>query len=146
MKAKATVLLKQYFFSYFQLASGQSPLSIEIHHARSCWMGTFPSNVRWSEDSQKIYFKYNSEKGPADSLYSPYQKLGQNHPVQWSEEKITWWKRFQLSKRSCFPIFKRRFRKLFWRKWKSGKVSTILDGYSDFSNPTIFGERKRNRL
>lgn len=33
------------------------------------WMGTFPSNINWSEDSKTIYFDYNLQKEPSDSLY-----------------------------------------------------------------------------
>ncbi len=33
------------------------------------WMGTFPSNIKWSTDSKTIYFDYNLAKDPADSLY-----------------------------------------------------------------------------
>ncbi len=33
------------------------------------WIGTFPSNVRWGEDSQTLYFNYNLQKDPEDSLY-----------------------------------------------------------------------------
>jgi len=33
------------------------------------WMGTFPSEIKWSEDSKTIYFNYNLEKDPSDSLY-----------------------------------------------------------------------------
>ncbi len=33
------------------------------------WMGTFPSNINWGEDSKTIYFDYNLEKDPSDSIY-----------------------------------------------------------------------------
>lgn len=34
------------------------------------WMGIAPSNVFWSDDSKQIYFQWNPEKLPGDSLYS----------------------------------------------------------------------------
>jgi dipeptidyl aminopeptidase/acylaminoacyl peptidase len=33
------------------------------------WIGTAPSNVRWSLDSKTIYFNWNPDKAKADSLY-----------------------------------------------------------------------------
>ncbi|GGG29135.1 peptidase S9 [Christiangramia forsetii] len=33
------------------------------------WMGTFPNSVRWGIHGENIYFNYNPEKNPADSLY-----------------------------------------------------------------------------
>lgn len=33
------------------------------------WMGNFPSNVSWDEKGKVIYFNYNPENHPGDSLY-----------------------------------------------------------------------------
>ncbi|MBX2944572.1 MAG: S9 family peptidase [Cyclobacteriaceae bacterium] len=33
------------------------------------WIGTAPSNIRWSHDSKTIYFNWNPENAPGDSLY-----------------------------------------------------------------------------
>jgi dipeptidyl aminopeptidase/acylaminoacyl peptidase len=46
------------------------PLSIEkIMRDPKSWMGTSPTDITWSEDSQTIYFKWNPDKNPGDSLY-----------------------------------------------------------------------------
>lgn len=50
-------------------AKAQSDLSVEYIMRDPLWMGTFPSSAFWSDDSQTIYFRYNLEKDPADSLY-----------------------------------------------------------------------------
>lgn len=53
------------------------------------WMGTFPSDVQWGEDSKTIYFNYNLQKDPADSLYKiSLSDLNQIEKVLFSEEKI----------------------------------------------------------
>jgi dipeptidyl aminopeptidase/acylaminoacyl peptidase len=49
--------------------SQKSELSVEKIMQDPDWMGTFPSNVRWSADSESIYFDYNPEKNTEDSLY-----------------------------------------------------------------------------
>lgn len=52
------------------------------------WMGTFPSNVHWDENSKIIYFDYNSDKDPTDSLYKIHLKNPQKiEKVHWKEEK-----------------------------------------------------------
>jgi dipeptidyl aminopeptidase/acylaminoacyl peptidase len=33
------------------------------------WIGTAPSNIRWSHDNKTIYFNWNPEKNQGDSLY-----------------------------------------------------------------------------
>lgn len=137
---KQKLLLLPVFFIYFLTAFGQSPLSVEYIMRDPSWMGTFPSSVRWSEDSQKIYFRYNSEKDPADSLYSlDIKNLGKPTKVKWSEEKLIGERGSNYSEDRTFRIFKED-QKLYFEEMKSGKVSTILDWHSDFSNPTILAD------
>jgi hypothetical protein len=48
-----------------------SKLSVEkIMRDPKMWIGTSPSNISWSEDSQTIYFDWNPDKNLADSLYA----------------------------------------------------------------------------
>lgn len=69
-------------FAGFQLSIAQkSELSVEKIMQDPSWMGTFPSEVHWGENSQNIYFKYNPDKNPEDSLY----KINVNHPEQIQE-------------------------------------------------------------
>lgn len=52
-------------------AQKPAPLSVEkIMRDPKTWIGTSPSNISWSDDSQKIYFSWNPEKNRTDSLYS----------------------------------------------------------------------------
>ena len=57
------------FLSLQATSAQQSALSVEQIMQDPSWMGTFPSDIRWGEDSESIYFTYNAEKDPADSLY-----------------------------------------------------------------------------
>ena len=64
--------LTPFFFLLFcfQISfSQESELTVEKIMQDPEWMGTFPSNVRWGEDSKTIYFNYNLQKDPEDSLY-----------------------------------------------------------------------------
>lgn len=49
--------------------SQTSDLSVEKIMQDPNWMGTFPSSVDWGIHGENIYFNYNPEKNPADSLY-----------------------------------------------------------------------------
>lgn len=53
----------------FSGVAQQSELSVEKIMQDPIWMGTFPSNINWSEDSKTIYFDYNLENDPSDSIY-----------------------------------------------------------------------------
>lgn len=68
--------------------SQQSELSVEKIMQDPAWMGTFPSNIRWSEDSKTIYFNYNLQKDPADSLYKISLRNQENiEKVSFAEQK-----------------------------------------------------------
>ena len=44
-------------------------LSLEKIMMGDEWIGHQPSNVRWSDDSRTIYFEWNPDNNPSDSLY-----------------------------------------------------------------------------
>ena len=44
-------------------------LSVQWIMRNPTWMGSFPDQIRWSENSQEIYFNWNDDKAPADSIY-----------------------------------------------------------------------------
>jgi len=45
-------------------------LSVEKIMRDPVWIGTAPSGISWSLDSKSVYFNWNPDKNPADSLYS----------------------------------------------------------------------------
>lgn len=45
------------------------PLTVEKIMRDPKWIGVAPSNVQWSEDGKQVYFNWNPEKNPGDSLY-----------------------------------------------------------------------------
>ncbi len=69
-------------FTLFQNNYGQqSELSVQkIMQVPKSWVGTSPSNPFWSEDRQTLYFNWNPEAHPADSLYKV--TLKNNKPVK----------------------------------------------------------------
>ena len=63
------IFLLQSLLCIASLAQAQTPLSVDYIMRDPKWMGTFPAAHFWSSDSKQIYFSYNPEKNPADSLY-----------------------------------------------------------------------------
>jgi dipeptidyl aminopeptidase/acylaminoacyl peptidase len=47
-----------------------APLTVEKIMRDPKWIGVAPSNPFWSEDGKLLYFNWNPEKNPGDSLYS----------------------------------------------------------------------------
>src|SRR6267154_892409 len=66
MKKIVTLLL----FSASVHAQQLAPLTVEKIMRDPKWIGVPPSNFFWSEDSKQIYFQWNPENSPGDSLYT----------------------------------------------------------------------------
>jgi dipeptidyl aminopeptidase/acylaminoacyl peptidase len=65
-------ILKIVFLVSLLLAEGLAfaqSLSVEKIMQDPKWMGTFPSNISWDEKGETLYFNYNPEGNPSDSLY-----------------------------------------------------------------------------
>ena len=67
-------------FTYAQT----SDLTVEKIMQDPSWMGTYPSNISWGPHSEFIYFSYNPENNPSDSLY----RVGVKNPQK--IEKVAW--------------------------------------------------------
>lgn len=62
-------------FVYVPVAAQQiTPLTVEKIMQDPKWIGTSPDHVFWGTDNQTIYFDWNPEKAPTDSLYAASTK------------------------------------------------------------------------
>lgn len=87
MNKKLIFLFLAYFTFQFTFAQ-QSDLSVEKIMQDPAWIGDFPSNVRWGEHGENIYFNYNLDKDPSDSLYKINLKdPGKIRKVSWKEQQ-----------------------------------------------------------
>ena len=79
------------FLAVFSLSysfAQTSPLSVEKIMQDPAWIGTFPSNIQWGEHGENIYFKYNLQEDPSDSLYRISLKNTNNiEKVHWKEQE-----------------------------------------------------------
>ena len=85
---KKTGLICFLFLVYVAGAqTGFSPLTVEKIMRDPRWMGSSPSSPSWSNDGKRIYFMWNPDKSPADSLY--YITLTDKQPVKASVKEKT---------------------------------------------------------
>jgi len=70
------------------LIAQTSALSVEKIMQDPKWMGTFPDRINWGPQSKTIYFNYNPEENPSDSLYKiEVSNLDQIQKVSLAERK-----------------------------------------------------------
>lgn len=70
LKYLAAILLGILFPFILTKAQTQPTLSVEkIMQDPAQWIGTSPTNIQWSDNSEQIYFFWNPERLDGDSLY-----------------------------------------------------------------------------
>lgn len=123
-------------FSFAQ----QSELTVEKIMQDPSWMGTFPSRIQWGEHSENIYFNYNQDNDPSDSLYRISIQDPENiEKVHWTEE--------QQMLPSYGSYNDARTRKLYTRNnqlliynMKNREEKELLDLGSRISNPEFLAD------
>jgi dipeptidyl aminopeptidase/acylaminoacyl peptidase len=85
-------MLRPFIFLSLLIVSVQSfsqqkldKLTVEKIMRDPKWIGTSPSNLQWSQDGQYLYFRWNPDNAPADSLY--YISLTNKTPVKASTQE-----------------------------------------------------------
>lgn len=83
---KPVVIFLWLFFSFTSFCQQKlDKLTVEKIMRDPKWMGTSPSNVEWSDDGKYLYFNWNPDKAPADSVY--FISLNDHRPVKASVEQ-----------------------------------------------------------
>lgn len=120
----------------------QSTLSVEKIMQDPKWMGTFPSNIEWNEHSDAIYFDYNKDNDPADSLYRISLK-SQNtiEKVNWREEKNRVPNRGSYNASKSKKIYVKN-NALFIYDVKSRKELKVLEFLNSLYNPVFLADEK----
>ena len=107
------------------------------------WMGTFPENVHWGIHGEYIYFDYNPEKNPADSLYSINIKQAENiHKVTVREEQDLIPRNGSFNQSRTEKIYTENG-DLFLYDLKSRSKKELLDLPFSISSPTFLKDENK---
>src|SRR5690242_18906477 len=58
------------FIGTTAIAQTLAPLTVEKIMRDPKWIGVSPSNLNWAENSKDLFFDWNPDKNPGDSLYT----------------------------------------------------------------------------
>jgi dipeptidyl aminopeptidase/acylaminoacyl peptidase len=122
---------------------GQLPseLTVEKIMRDPKWMGVAPTNAFWSEDGKQVYFQWNPEKNPGDSLYSIV--LGSASPTKVNAQSRRQLPSFgQYNKSRSKKAFEKNG-DIFLYDITTNKTTQITNSVDRESNPSFsFDERK----
>lgn len=120
-----------------------SDLTVEKIMKDPAWMGTFPSNISWGAHSENIYFEYNPEKNPSDSLYRINIKdPRQIRRVSWQEEDQLLPRQGDFNDARTKKVFVRDGI-LFLYDLKSKKERELIELGGGISNPEFMADEEK---
>lgn len=137
-----------YFFLFIPaICIGQqtnnSSLTIEHIMSDPKWIGTSPSNPYWGADGQTLYFNWNPDKSPSDSLYfiTMRNKTPQKASVAQKQDVLRAGSLNYNKKRSAFVYSQNG--DIFYQDVKSGITRQITNTVENESSPDFgFNETK----
>jgi dipeptidyl aminopeptidase/acylaminoacyl peptidase len=123
------------FISLQQLYGQTSELTVQKVMQDPSWMGTFPSNISWGAHSENIYFRYNPENNPSDSLYRiNIKNTDKIEKVSWQEEDQLLPRQGDFNKAQNKKVFTRNGA-LFLYDLKKREEKKLLELGNGISNP-----------
>jgi dipeptidyl aminopeptidase/acylaminoacyl peptidase len=122
------IFLLQSLLWIASLAQAQTPLSVDYIMRDPKWMGTFPAAHFWSSDSKQIYFSYNPEKNPTDSLYKIEPTAGAKPMKVSVQEERTLKKEAIYSADENLKLY-RKGNQVLLEDLKKRKTTTLFDWY-----------------
>lgn len=134
MMQRKFLFLPLLFIALFE-ANSQSPLSVEHIMRDPRWMGTFPSAASWGDDGKHIFFQYNKDQDPADSLYKiNLANQTQIQKVHWPEAKGLRKSDVSYNRDKSLRLF-REGTNLMMESPALGNPVVLLEWFEEFNNP-----------
>jgi hypothetical protein len=119
-----------------------SELSLEKIMMGDEWIGHQPSNIRWSDDSRSLYFDWNPDNNPSDSLYRYDMESGRIEKLTPSERRaIPPVQAVYDSKRERMVYTLNG--DLYIRDVKSGKTLQLTNTVQSVTSPSFTGDEKK---
>ncbi|MBX3239008.1 MAG: prolyl oligopeptidase family serine peptidase [Chitinophagaceae bacterium] len=101
------------------------PLTVEKIMRDPKWIGSSPSDPEWSADGKTLYFQWNPDNAPADSLYAFDVQSGKINPVAVSQKSLVVFARNLVYNSARTQYVYARDGDIFWQEIKSGKAKQI---------------------
>lgn len=141
---KALIILLSVFISSIAFAQLKlEPLTVEKIMRDPKWIGTSPSNITWSKDGNTLYFNWNPDSNPADSLY--YITLTNKVPAKASinqKQLLEVEKNYNYNQQRTAYVYAKSG-DIFFTDVKSGKTKRITQTTDTETNPQFsFNETK----
>lgn len=134
------------FFAFiFGLAAHAqlSPLTVEKIMRDPKWMGSSPSNPQWAADGTSLFFSWNPDKAPADSLYYITRENHKPAKATVQQKQDLLWESDMIYNESRTAVVYSRNGDVFYKELKTGKTKRITQTTdNEFSPRFSFSDSK----
>ncbi|WP_374950398.1 prolyl oligopeptidase family serine peptidase [Mucilaginibacter sp.] len=103
------------------------------------WMGVSPSNIRWSDDSRKVYFNWNPKNEDRDGMYYVTTANLKPQDLNLADRKVLVPENGKLNKKGTLKVYEKNG-DIFLLDIKPGKVVQLTNTTARESNPTFSGD------
>jgi len=103
------------------------------------WIGTSPSNIRWSDDSKKVYFNWNPEKAEQETLYDITTGNYNPQKVSLDERKVLPPANGKWNKKHTIKLFEKNG-DIFLSNIPKGKIVQLTNTTDRESSPVFSGD------
>jgi dipeptidyl aminopeptidase/acylaminoacyl peptidase len=142
--------MKKVFASLFacsvvMLSFAQTPSTLTVEKIMrdpKSWIGTSPSNIQWAEDNTTIYFSWNPDKNPGDSLYKVTASGGKPVHVSPAERRNLIPGNAVYTKDRTRALYSRNG-DIFLHDIKSNKRSQLTNTVGNESNPVFSSDEQK---
>ncbi|MDB5128516.1 prolyl oligopeptidase family serine peptidase [Mucilaginibacter sp.] len=137
MKTRFTLLFL--CFGFAASAQKLEVLTVEKIMRDPKWMGVSPDNIRWSDDSKKIYFNWNPDKTERDELFyiSPNNIKPQKTTLTQRRDLVP--DNGKWNKKRTLKTFEKNG-DIYLLEVASGKTKQLTNTTNRESNPTFSGD------
>ena len=140
MKKLFTLILISAYANAF--AQKLETLTVEKIMRDPKWIGTSPSNIRWGDDSKKVYFNWNPEKTDLNELYSITPNDSKPQKVTLDERKALSSANGSWNKKHTIKLFEKNG-DIFLSDIVKRKVIQLTSTVDRESNPVFNGDENR---
>jgi dipeptidyl aminopeptidase/acylaminoacyl peptidase len=125
------------FFSCRTLEAQLAPLTVDKIMRDPAWIGTSPSSVQWSEDSRVLYFNWNPENAPSDSVYQFDLLTGKTSKLSPAAKQLrSAVGSFRYNQNRTAYVYAQQG-DIFWVEVKTGRVRMVTQTVEAESNPVF---------
>jgi len=139
---KKTLTLLLLIISARTIAQKLDTLTVEKIMRDPKWIGVSPSNIRWGDDSKKVYFAWNPNNADRDKLFSITPTAIKPVKVSIGEQREIALQSGRWNKKHTLKLYEKNG-DVYLSEPKTGKIQRLTNTADNESNPSFSADENK---